>query len=152
VSLELRVGTQARRHGDLGARPSMGPRRPADAAGDREQYDRIDDNPFVAAAATPRSTFSLDVDRASYANVRRFLTAGHRPPADAVRIEELVNYFPYVVAGPPAGEALAITTEVAAAPWRPEHRLVRVAVQARRARPKSGSPPTSSSSSTCRGR
>jgi Ca-activated chloride channel family protein len=99
----------------------------------REQYDRIDDNPFLAVASNRRSTFSLDVDRASYANVRRFLTAGARPPADAVRIEELVNYFPYAVPGPRGDDALAVTSEVAPAPWRPEHRLVRVAVQARRA-------------------
>ena len=103
------------------------------APGNREQYDRIHDNPFLAVSLNPRSTFSLDVDRASYANVRRFLTQGERPPADAVRIEELVNYFPYAVPGPRGGEALAVTTEVAPAPWRPEHRLVRVAVQARRA-------------------
>jgi Ca-activated chloride channel family protein len=106
--------------------------RAAHAGGDREQYDRIDDNPFLAVAEHRRSTFSLDVDRASYANVRRFLTAGTRPPVDAVRIEELVNYFPYVAPAPTRGEALAVTTEVAPAPWRPEHRLVRVAVQARR--------------------
>jgi Ca-activated chloride channel family protein len=103
------------------------------APGDREQYDRVDDNPFLAVAGNPRSTFSLDVDRASYANVRRFLTAGRRPPADAVRIEELVNYFPYSAEAPRDGHALAVTTEVAPAPWRPAHRLVRVAVQARRA-------------------
>ena len=98
----------------------------------REQYDRIDDNPFVSVAAAPRSTFSLDVDRASYANVRRFLRDGTRPPADAVRLEEFVNYFPYHDAPPTDGEALAITTEVAPAPWRPSHHLVRVALQARR--------------------
>src|SRR5688572_16053125 len=60
-----------------------------------ESYDRIVDNPFLGARADPLSTFSVDVDRASYSNVRRFVTSGQRPPKDAVRIEELVNYFAY---------------------------------------------------------
>lgn len=118
---------RAQAAGDPGGRVLHPP-----APADREQYERIHDNPFVAVAQAPRSTFSLDVDRASYANVRRFLTAGQRPPADAVRIEELVNYFPYAAPAPRGDDAVAVTTEVAAAPWRPEHRLVRVAVQARR--------------------
>jgi Ca-activated chloride channel family protein len=98
---------------------------------DREQYDRIEDNPFLAVASNPRSTFSVDVDGASYGNVRRFLTRGQLPPADAVRIEEMVNYFPYALPAPRGEDPIAITTEVAAAPWRPEHRLVRIALQAR---------------------
>ena len=60
-----------------------------------ESYDRINDNPFLAARDNPLSTFSVDVDTASYANVRRFLTKGQVPPEDAVRVEELVNYFHY---------------------------------------------------------
>ncbi len=60
-----------------------------------EGYDRIQDNPFLAASQNPLSTFSIDVDTASYANVRRFLAQGQRPPKDAVRIEELLNYFRY---------------------------------------------------------
>jgi Ca-activated chloride channel family protein len=91
----------------LAPRPDPGPRF------EREQYDRIDDNPFVAVAASPRSTFSIDVDRASYGNVRRFVTAGQRPPADAVRIEELVNYFPYTLPAPRGDDPLAVVTEVA---------------------------------------
>ncbi len=98
----------------------------------REQYDRIQDNPFLAVHGNPRSTFSVDVDRASYGNVRRFLTQGQLPPADAVRIEELVNYFPYRLAEPRGDAPVAITTEVIAAPWQPRHQLVRVALQARR--------------------
>ena len=111
------------------------PGRRATPGYDREQYDRIDENPFVSVAAAPRSTFSLDVDRASYANVRRFLHEGQRPPADAVRLEEFVNYFPYHNPDPQGDEALAVTTEVAPAPWRPDHQLVRVALQARRPDP-----------------
>jgi|GEM_PF-371083 len=101
-------------------------------ADDREQYDRIRDNPFLAVSGNPRSTFSVDVDRASYGNIRRFLTQGQLPPADAVRIEEMVNYFPYRLAEPRGDAPVAITTEAMPAPWEPRHQLVRVALQARR--------------------
>ncbi len=99
---------------------------------DREQYDRIDDNPFLGVSGHPLSTFSIDVDRAAYGNVRRFLTSGQRPPKDAVRIEELVNYFPYGLPAPSGSDPVGITSEVIAAPWQPRHRLVRVALQAKR--------------------
>jgi Ca-activated chloride channel family protein len=107
-------------------------RDPARMVGDREQYDRIRDNPFLAVSGNPRSTFSVDVDRASYGNIRRFLTQGQLPPADAVRIEEMVNYFPYRLAEPRGDAPVAITTEAMPAPWQPRHHLVRVALQARR--------------------
>lgn len=103
--------------------------------GNREQYDEIVENSFIAVAADPLSTFSIDVDRASYSNMRRFiLQQGQLPPRDAVRIEELVNYFPYDYAGPDGGAPLAIHTEVAPAPWKPNHQLVRIGLQARRVR------------------
>ncbi len=97
----------------------------------REAYDRIVDNPFRAAAQHPLSTFSIDVDRAAYANVRRFLTNGQLPPPDAVRIEELVNYFSYADPAPAAGgpHPLRVSVEVAGCPWQREHRLVRVALR-----------------------
>src|SRR4029079_6991674 len=95
-------------------------------------YDRIEDNPFLAVGPNPLSTFSIDVDRASYGNVRRFLTQGQKPPADAVRIEELVNYFPYTITEPHGEHPIAVTTEVSPAPWQSQHRLVRIALQARR--------------------
>ncbi len=107
-------------------------RDPANTAGDREQYDRIRDNPFLAVGGNPRSTFSVDVDRASYGNIRRFLSQGQLPPADAVRIEEMVNYFPYRLAEPRGDAPVAITTEAMPAPWQPRHQLVRIALQARR--------------------
>ena len=69
---------------------------------DTEDYARIDESEFQSAAQHPLSTFSIDVDTASYANVRRFLGENQLPPADAVRIEELVNYFPYRLRRPPA--------------------------------------------------
>jgi Ca-activated chloride channel family protein len=97
-----------------------------------ESYDRLEDNPFRSPRVAPLSTFSVDVDRASYANVRRFLDRGTLPPKDAVRIEELVNYFPYADVAPARGDVpLRITTEVAAAPWHPSHDLVRIALRAR---------------------
>jgi Ca-activated chloride channel family protein len=108
-----------------------GIRRPREP-GNTEAYDRIDENPFRSSAVAPLSTFSVDVDRASYANVRRFLDHGTLPPKDAVRIEELVNYFPYLDADPARGDVpLRITTEVASAPWNESHDLVRIALRAR---------------------
>jgi len=97
-----------------------------------EAYDRIYENPFRSVADAPLSTFSIDVDTASYANVRRFLTQKMRPPRDAVRIEELVNYFRYDYAPPEdEDEPFAARVEVASAPWKPEHRLVRVGLKGR---------------------
>ena len=97
-----------------------------------ESYNVIDENPFLAVSAHPLSTFSSDVDRASYANVRRFITEGQLPPKDAVRIEELVNYFPYSYAEPDNDDPVAIHTEVAPAPWNHRHQLVRIGIQAKR--------------------
>src|SRR5207247_3602251 len=88
--------------------------------------------PFLAVSAHPLSTFSIDVDRASYSNVRRFITQGQLPPKDAVRIEELVNYFPYDYAEPNGAAPVAISAEVSPAPWTPGHRLVRIGLQAKR--------------------
>ena len=97
-----------------------------------EAYERIDENPFRPVSVAPLSTFSVDVDRASYSNVRRFLNQGTLPPKDAVRVEELVNYFPYGDATPASrGAPLRITTELAAAPWNPSHDLLRIALRAR---------------------
>ncbi|MEP7001015.1 MAG: von Willebrand factor type A domain-containing protein [bacterium] len=108
------------------------PRRVRADSGNTEAYDHIDENPFRSPRVAPMSTFSVDVDRASYSNVRRFLTQGQRPPKDAVRIEELVNYFPYDDPAPASnGAPLRVTTEVAAAPWNAQHDLVRIALRAR---------------------
>ena len=98
----------------------------------REQYAAIDENRFLEANRVPLSTFAVDVDAASYSNVRRFLTSGTLPPADAVRIEELVNYFDYDYPDPAGQDPFSITTEVSAAPWNPAHRLVHVGLQGRR--------------------
>jgi Ca-activated chloride channel homolog len=100
--------------------------------GNTEAYARIEENRFLAAEANPLSTFSIDVDAASYSNVRRFLSEGTLPPADAVRLEELVNYFPYTYPDRTGRHPFAVTTEVGPSPWAPEHRLVRIGLQARR--------------------
>jgi Ca-activated chloride channel family protein len=95
----------------------------------RESYAIIHENPFLAATRNPLSTFAIDVDRASYANVRRFLTQQRQlPPPDAVRLEELLNYFPYHYPQPRTGPA-SLNAEVAACPWNPAHQLVLVGVQ-----------------------
>jgi Ca-activated chloride channel family protein len=89
------------------------------------------ENEFLSATENPLSTFSIDVDSASYANVRRFLTSGLRPPRDAVRIEELINYFEYNYPEPRGGEPFAVHTDVADCPWNPEHALVRIGLKGR---------------------
>jgi Ca-activated chloride channel homolog len=101
---------------------------------DRERYASIPDNGVVAAGEQPFSTFSIDVDTGSYSNVRRLLNAGRLPPPDAVRVEELVNYFPYAYAEPATREGkrlpFGVTTEVAATPWNPDTLLLRVGIKA----------------------
>ena len=97
-------------------------------------YEHLSENPFLAAKDNPLSTFSVDVDTASYANVRRFIESGRLPPPDAVRVEELVNYFPYDYAPPaPDDEAhpFAVHLEAASCPWNPPDRLVRIGIKAR---------------------
>jgi Ca-activated chloride channel family protein len=106
-------------------------RRPSHGEFHTEAYDRIQDNPFLAAAQSPLSTFSVDVDTASYANVRRFLVQRQLPPKDAVRIEELVNYFRYDYPEPRGETPFSVTTEVAPCPWRPEYRLVLIGLRGR---------------------
>ena len=99
-----------------------------------EDYKRIEDNRFLAALSNPLSTFSIDVDRASYSNVRRFLNEGRLPPPDAVRIEELVNYFSYDYAEPDGRDPFTIKADAAPAPWNPRHQLVRIGIQGKRYR------------------
>ena len=105
-----------------------------------EAYEHNPENGFVLVAQDPRSTFSVDVDTASYAIVRRFLNGGELPPADAVRIEELINYFPYSYAPPRDQRPFAVHMDVAACPWKPDHRLVRVAIKGREV-PRAERPP-----------
>ncbi|MEX1256864.1 MAG: von Willebrand factor type A domain-containing protein [Gemmatimonadota bacterium] len=101
---------------------------PPDRDWNREQYDHIVENVFLDPIGNPLSTFSIDVDRASYSNVRRFLHEGRLPPVDAVRLEELVNYFPYEYERPEGDEPFAVTTELGRAPWRDGHLLLRIGI------------------------
>jgi Ca-activated chloride channel family protein len=96
-----------------------------------ESYALIEDNPFLLTKERPLSTFSVDVDRASYSNVRRFINDGTRPPKDAVRIEEMINYFPYDYPAPDGDAPVSITTRVGRAPWNPSHQLVLIGLKAR---------------------
>jgi Ca-activated chloride channel family protein len=97
-----------------------------------EEYGRIAENEFLSVAENPLSTFSVDVDRAAYSNIRRFLRDGQRPPRDAVRIEEMVNYFTYDYPDPSGTQPFSVTTEVAACPWNERHRVLLVGLQGRR--------------------
>jgi secreted protein with Ig-like and vWFA domain len=100
-------------------------------AEDTEQYDPIFENSFVSVAQEPVTTFSIDVDTASYANVRRFLREGWLPPPNAVRIEEMLNYFSYDYSPPTDGTPFSVNLETAECPWKPEHRLIRVGLKGR---------------------
>ncbi len=91
-----------------------------------ESYDRIVESAFVRVVEEPLSTFSIDVDTASYANVRRFLEQGMRPPKDAVRIEELLNYFTYNDPPPTGEDPFSVNLEIARCPWNADHRLARI--------------------------
>jgi Ca-activated chloride channel homolog len=104
---------------------------PADSNNDfeREGYDYIMENAFLKVKDNPLSTFSIDVDAASYSNMRRFLTQGQLPPAGAVRIEEMINYFKYDYPQPTNNDPFSVNTEISACPWNPAHRLALVGLQ-----------------------
>jgi Ca-activated chloride channel family protein len=94
-----------------------------------EAYSHVLENPFLLAQQNPLSTFSIDVDTASYSNMRRFLSGGSLPPKDSIRIEELVNYFPYDYEPPKDNVPFAAHMEIAGCPWNMEHRLARIAIK-----------------------
>ncbi|WP_293116791.1 VWA domain-containing protein [Moorena sp. SIO4G3] len=95
----------------------------------RENYSPIDENAFKRVKHNPLSTFAIDVDTASYSNLRRFLNNGQLPPTDAIRIEELINYFNYDYPEPESDRPFSITTEISQAPWNPTHQLVHIGIQ-----------------------
>ncbi len=104
----------------------------ADLRVDRENYRHVEDNPVRLALEDPISTFSIDVDTAAYSNVRRLLSRGALPPKDAVRVEELVNYFSYDYPAPAGGEAFNVVTELGPSPWHPDRRLLHIGIQGER--------------------
>lgn len=97
-----------------------------------EEYKAIEEHPFLRVSNSPLSTFSIDVDTASYSNVRRFINEGQLPPPDAVRIEELINYFTYDYPQPEGNRPFSITTEVSQSPWNQKHKLVHIGLQGKR--------------------
>ena len=94
-----------------------------------EAYDYIEENSFLEAMSNPLSTFSIDVDTASYSNARRFLNNSQLPPVDAVRIEEFINYFNYDYPQPDGEHPFAIVTELSTSPWNANHQLVHIGIQ-----------------------
>lgn len=94
-----------------------------------EKYKDPGENAFLSVASDPLSTFSVDVDTASYANMRRFLNDGDLPPVAAIRIEEMINYFHYSYPQPTAAQPFSITTELADCPWNKDHRLALIGLQ-----------------------
>lgn len=99
------------------------------ASYDSEGYDVIVENKFLAATQNPVSTFSIDVDEAAYSNIRRYLQNGSLPPAGAVRIEEMINYFDYSYTRPVNKDPFAVNTEMSECPWNPQHKLVHIGLQ-----------------------
>ncbi len=94
-----------------------------------ESYAYVDENTFRSVTASPTSTFAVDVDRASYSNIRRFLSRGQRPPVDAVRVEEMINYFDYDYSLPDGTHPLSVHSEITDCPWNREHKLVQIGLQ-----------------------
>ncbi len=104
----------------------------SDSTFNTEDYDHIVENPFLVATEQPLSTFSIDVDRASYANVRRFINSGKLPPKGAVRIEEMINYFDYSYQAPTTEDPFAVHTEIATCPWNAKHQLIKIGLQGKK--------------------
>lgn len=115
-----------------GAYRSEKKRRNEDKAFNTEGYDVLVENPFFKAKENPLSTFSIDVDAASYSNIRRFLNQGQLPPAGAVRIEEMINYFSYDYSEPTNDAPFNLELEASDCPWNNKHKLVLVGMQGRK--------------------
>lgn len=98
----------------------------------REGYDKITENRFLKATDNPLSTFSIDVDGAAYSNIRRFINNSQLPPAGAIRIEEMVNYFKYEYPQPEKDDPFSINTEISEAPWNKDHKLVLIGLQGKK--------------------
>ncbi|MCO4794353.1 MAG: von Willebrand factor type A domain-containing protein [Bacteriovoracaceae bacterium] len=94
-----------------------------------EDYDKVENSDWVKVSAEPLSTFSIDVDTASYSNMRRFLNNGNLPPLDSVRIEEFINYFDYDYEGPSGKLPFAVNFEQSKSPWNPKYKLVKIGLK-----------------------
>jgi Ca-activated chloride channel family protein len=100
-----------------------------DMENNTEDYSSIQENGFKDVFYQPSSTFSIDVDNASYSNIRRFINIGQLPPNDAVRIEEMINYFNYNYKQPDGDKPFSVTTELASCPWNKNHDLLLIGLQ-----------------------
>ena len=97
-----------------------------------ESYDKITENAFLSTKVSPLSTFSIDVDRASYSNIRRFINQGNKPPKDAIRIEEMINYFPYDYPQPNGEHPFTVYSEVTSCPWNSQNLLLMIGLQGKK--------------------
>ncbi len=94
-----------------------------------EKYKEYEENPFLKVKDYPLSTFSIDADGASYANMRRYVNLGQKPPKESVRTEEYVNYFTYNYPEPEAGENISLSSELVTCPWNEEHHIMRLGIK-----------------------
>ncbi len=120
---------------NLGMKPKKHlppPPPPSERKDNSESYAQIQENSFKSIQNAPLSTFSIDVDNAAYANVRRFLNNGQKPPKDAVRIEEMINYFDYEYPQPKGDDPFSINTEVSDCPWQEGHKLLHIGLQGKK--------------------
>ena len=97
----------------------------------QEGYEKPEENSFVSPLVESFSTFSLDVDKASYSNVRRMLNYGQMPPPDAVRVEEMVNYFNYDYKDPSSEHPIVIHNNYTTCPWNKDHKLLHLSMKAK---------------------
>jgi hypothetical protein len=128
TSTETRAKRAAEDSSMIGHSPFMAESAPIVSS---EAYEHVAESPMLSVKSKPRSTFSIDVDTASYSNIRRFLQLRQRPPADAVRIEECLNYFTYDYPEPDGNVPFSVHAEVAGCPWNPAHRLAKIGIQGR---------------------
>ncbi len=131
VSMTASMNANMRSAGNAGAQDSIAVLKSEAESSNTERYDQPDDNSFHGVARAPLSTFSVDVDTASYSNTRRFLNSGQLPPKDAVRVEEFINYFLYDYPQPVGSAPFSVATEVSECPWNTKHRLVHIGLQGR---------------------
>ncbi|MCK5685211.1 von Willebrand factor type A domain-containing protein, partial [bacterium] len=129
--MKMRMYKKSMNSSRIGSRRSFGPRE-NHPGHNTEQYNLIKDNEFLSTQKNPLSTFSIDVDTASYSNVRRIIGEGKLPPVDAVRIEELLNYFNYDYPNPKGEHPFSVYTEISKCPWNTDHKLVHIGIQGKK--------------------
>jgi Ca-activated chloride channel family protein len=132
VEAKLAPASADKRIDILGRTRGLGMREEEYQRFNTEEYNRIYENTFLEVENNPLSTFSIDVDTASYSNIRRFINRNSLPPKDAVRIEEMINYFTYEYPQPEGDHPFSIITEISTSPWNPSYRLVHIGLQGKK--------------------